>query len=224
MDPAKAVGGDFYDFFFTDKDHLCLVMADVSGKGIPAAMFMMNSKVMLQNIAGTCKSPAEILKKGNDTLCSNEDSEMFVTVWLGILDLKTGRIVAANAGHEYPSVRHSGGGYELYTDKHGLVLGGMEGVSYKEYEFELAPGDSLFLYTDGVPEATNSSEEMFGTDRMLEALNTDPDAAPDQILANVRKAVDEFVMDYEQFDDLTMMCIRYNGSAPQKTAAKKNRD
>ena len=221
MDPAKAVGGDFYDFFFIDKDHLCLVMADVSGKGIPAAMFMMNSKVMLQNIAGTCKSPAEILKKGNDTLCSNEDSEMFVTVWLGILDLKTGKIVAANAGHEYPSVRHLGGGYELYTDKHGLVLGGMEGVSYKEYEFELAPGDSLFLYTDGVPEATNSSEEMFGTDRMIEALNTDPDAAPDQILANVRKAVDEFVMDYEQFDDLTMMCIRYNGSNAAKGGRKK---
>ena len=216
MDPARAVGGDFYDFFFVDEDRLCLVMADVSGKGIPAAMFMMNSKVMLQNIAGSGKSPAEILTKGNETLCSNEDSGMFVTVWLGILDLTTGKIVAANAGHEYPAIRHSGSGYELFTDKHGLVLGGMEGVNYREYELELAPGDSLFLYTDGVPEATNSSEEMFGTDRMLAALNSEPDADPDQILANVRKSVDEFVMDYEQFDDLTMLCIRYNGNTKKK--------
>ena len=213
MDPAREVGGDFYDFFFTDEDHLCLVMADVSGKGIPAAMFMMNSKVMLQNLAGSGKGPAEILRRANESLCRNNETEMFVTVWLGVLDLKTGKITAANAGHEYPAIQHSGSGYELYIDKHGFVLGGMEGVKYSEYELELGPSDSLFLYTDGVPEATNSKEEMFGTDRMLAALNSDPDASPEQILAGVRSAVDDFVEDYEQFDDLTMLCIRYNGPA-----------
>ena len=211
MDPARSVGGDFYDFFFVDEDHLCLVMADVSGKGIPAAMFMMNSKVMIQNIAGSGRSPGEILTRANETLCSNNETEMFVTVWLCMLDLKTGRVVAANAGHEYPSVRHSGEKYELYIDKHGLVLGGMKGIKYRDYELELAPGDSLFVYTDGVPEATSSNNEMFGTDRMLDALNSEPDADPEKILANVRKAVDDFVKDHEQFDDLTMLCIRYNG-------------
>ena len=221
MDPAREVGGDFYDFFFTDEDHLCLVMADVSGKGIPAAMFMMNSKVMLHNLASTGKSPAEILITANESLCSNNSTEMFVTVWLGILDLTTGKIVAANAGHEYPTIRHSDGGYELFRDRHGLVLGGMEGVSYREYELELGAGDSLFLYTDGVPEATNSSNEMFGTDRMLDALNSDPDAAPLQILVNVRKAVDDFVQDFEQFDDLTMLCIKYNGNGSAISGEKE---
>ena len=211
MDPAREVGGDFYDFFFVDEEHLCLVMADVSGKGIPGAMFMMNSKVMLQNLAGAGNGPAELLTKANESICRNNETEMFVTVWLGILDLTTGKIMAANAGHEYPAIRHSGSGYELYRDKHGFVVGGMEGIRYKEYELELGRGDSLFLYTDGVPEATNSREEMFGTDRMLAALNIEPDASPEQTLANVRSAVDDFVQDYEQFDDLTMLCIRYNG-------------
>lgn len=210
MEPAREVGGDFYDYFFIDEDHLCLVMADVSGKGIPAAMFMMNSKVTLQGLAASGHDPAEILIKANEALCKNNVG-MFVTVWLGILDLKTGKLQAANAGHEYPAVRHSDGSYELYKDKHGFVLGGMEGIAYKDYELELKKGDSLFLYTDGVPEATNSSEEMLGTDRMLDALNKDPDASPEDTLANVRKAVDDFVKDFEQFDDLTMLCIRYYG-------------
>ena len=211
MDPAKEVGGDFYDFFLVDDDHLCLVMADVSGKGVPAALFMMVSKVILQSYGNMGQSAAEILTKTNEAICSNNQAEMFVTVWLGILEISTGKLTAANAGHEYPVLRKPGGGFELVKDKHGLVIGGMEGVRYREYELQMEPGSKLFLYTDGVPEATDADNNMFGADRMVAALNTDPEAAPEQILKNVRAAVDAFVKDAEQFDDLTMLCLEYHG-------------
>ena len=209
MDPAKEVGGDFYDFFLVDDDHLCMVMADVSGKGVPAALFMMASKIILANNAMMGKSPAQILTDTNAAICSNNREEMFVTVWLGILEISTGKLTAANAGHEYPVIRHANGAFELYKDKHGFVIGGMDGIRYKEYELTLEPGSKLFLYTDGVPEATDAHDELFGTDRMIEALNSDAGAAPEQILKNVRAAVDGFVKDAEQFDDLTMLCLEY---------------
>ena len=212
MDPAKEVGGDFYDFFLIDDDHLCLVLADVSGKGVPAALFMMASKIILANHAMLGKSPAEILNSTNAAICSNNREEMFVTVWLGILEISTGKLTAANAGHEYPVIRHAGGAFELLKDKHGIVIGGMDGTQYNEYELQMEPGAKLFLYTDGVPEATDSAGEMFGTERMLEALNQEPDAGPETILGNVRKAVDGFVKEAEQFDDLTMLCMEYNGA------------
>ena len=211
MDPAKEVGGDFYDFFMIDEDHLGMVIADVSGKGIPAAMFMMFSKNIIANNAMLGKLPAKALEDANNSICKNNSEEMFVTVWLGILEISTGHVVAANAGHEYPAIKSADGGFELFKDKHGLVVGGMEGLRYREYELQLEPGSKIFVYTDGVPEATNADEEMFGTDRMIEALNTDPGAAPKQILKNVRSAVDDFVKDAEQFDDLTMLCLEYRG-------------
>ena len=211
MDPAKEVGGDFYDFFLIDDDHLGLVMADVSGKGVPAALFMMISKILVQNNAMTGRSPAEVLKAVNDQICSNNREEMFVTVWFGVLDIQTGKITAANAGHEYPAMMLTDGKFELVKDKHGFVIGGMEGMRYKEYELQLSPGSRLFLYTDGVPEATDANGEMFGTDRMLAALNIAPDADPKTILKNVREAVDSFVKEAEQFDDLTMLCVEYKG-------------
>ena len=210
MDPAREVGGDFYDYFLIDDDHLCMVMADVSGKGIPAALFMMVSKVILQSCAMLGRAPAEILTKTNEALSSNNQVDMFVTVWLGILEISTGKLTAANAGHEYP-VLCLDKKFELLKDKHGFVIGGMENMKYREYEIALAPGDKLFLYTDGVPEATDAENQMFGTERMLAALNEAPAAAPEQILKNVRRAVDEFVRDAEQFDDLTMLCLEYRG-------------
>ena len=210
MEPAREVGGDFYDFFLIDEDHLCLVMADVSGKGVPAALFMMISKVILQSCAMLGQSAAEILVKTNDAICSSNQVEMFVTVWTGILEISTGRIIAANAGHEYPAVMHNGE-FTLLKDKHGLVIGGMDGVQYTEYEIDMKPGDKLFLYTDGIPEATDKDEKMFGTQRMLDALNKDPGADPRQILENVREDVDDFVMGAEQFDDMTMLCLEYKG-------------
>ncbi len=211
MTPAKEVGGDFYDFFFIDDDHLCLVIADVSGKGVPAALFMMVSKIVLQSSAMLGISPAEILKKTNDSLCANNQEEMFVTVWVGILEMSTGKLTASNAGHEYPVIRHADGKFELFKDKHGFVIGGMEGVRYKNYSVQLEPGAKLFVYTDGVPEATDADNQLFGTDRLVEALNHDPEASPEKLLKNVRKAVDNFVKDAEQFDDLTMLCVEYKG-------------
>ena len=211
MDPAKEVGGDFYDFFLIDEDHLCLVMADVSGKGIPAALFMMISKVILQSCAMLGISAGEILKKMNDGICSNNKVEMFITVWVGILEISTGKMTAANAGHEYPVLMRAGEEFRLLKDKHGFVIGGMAGMNYKEYEIQLNPGDKLFVYTDGVPEATDEAKNMFGTERMLAALNEAKDGTPEQALKSVRQAVDGFVKDEEQFDDLTMLCMEYKG-------------
>ncbi|HAG12475.1 MAG TPA: hypothetical protein DCG49_01265 [Ruminococcus sp.] len=214
MEPAREVGGDFYDFFLIDEDHLCLVMADVSGKGIPAALFMMISKTILQSCAMLGSTPAEILTKTNEALCSNNQVEMFVTVWVGILEIPTGKLTCANAGHEYPVLKRKDGTFELYKDKHSFAVGGMEGIRYKEYTLQFTPGDRLFLYTDGVPEATNADNEMFGIENMLAALNQQPDAAPQELLSNVRDAVQEFVKEAEQFDDLTMMSLEYNGIRP----------
>lgn len=211
MNPAREVGGDFYDYFMTDDDHLWLVIADVSGKGIPAALFMMISMIILRIHARTSESPAEILSKANESISTRNTAEMFVTVWIGVLEISTGKITAANAGHEYPAIKHADGKFELLKDKHGLVLGGMEGVSYTEYEVELEPDSKLFVYTDGVPEATAKDKEMFGTDRMIDALNKNPDASPEEILRNVRSDVDDFVQDAVQFDDLTMLCLEYKG-------------
>ena len=211
MVPAKEVGGDFYDFFLIDDDHLGLVMADVSGKGVPAALFMMVSKIILQSCAMLGRSPAEILTKTNEALCSNNQVDMFVTVWLGILEISTGKLTAANAGHEYPAIRQNGGEFVLYKEKHGFAVGGMEGSRYTEYELQLKPGDKLFLYTDGVPEATDKEDKMFGNERMLSALNNKAEADPRLLLMNVRTSVNAFVKDAEQFDDLTMMCLEYKG-------------
>ena len=211
MDPAKEVGGDFFDFFLIDEDHLGLVIADVSGKGIPAALFMMASKIILQSCAMLGHSPAAILTKTNEAICSNNQEQMFVTVWLGILEISTGRLTAANAGHEYPMVKEPDGSFAPLKDKHGLVIGGMNGVRYLEYEIRLAPGAKIFVYTDGVPEATDANNELFGTARMIAALNDAKDETPEAILHSVRRAVNDFVQDAEQFDDLTMLCLEYKG-------------
>ena len=215
MDPARDVGGDFYDFFFIDEDHLCLVIADVSGKGIPAALFMMFAKRIIEDFAITEHGANIILEKTNELLCDNNQAEMFVTVWLGILEMSTGSLTAANAGHEYPAIRKKDGPFELYKDKHGFVIGGMEDVHYREYELQMNPGDKIFVYTDGVTEATAANGELFGTERMIAALSTCGDCRPEDILHGVRSAVDAFVGDAEQFDDLTMMCVEYLGPEPQ---------
>ena len=211
MDPAKEVGGDFYDFFFIDDDHLCLVIADVSGKGIPAAMFMTISKIILANTAKLGKSPAETLENANSAICPNNREEMFVTVWMGILELSTGTLTASNAGHEYPILKEPDGKFEMLKDRHGFVIGAMEGLNYHSYEMRIEPGSTLFLYTDGLPEATDTEKCMFGTDRILEVLNINPDQNPEQILQTMTEAVNDFVKDAEQFDDLTMLCLHYKG-------------
>ena len=213
MNPAKEVGGDFYDFFFIDDDHLALVIADVSGKGVPASLFMVIAKTIIKNraLSGNIPSPAQILHDANNQLCEGNEAGLFVTAWLGILDLNTGIVTAANAGHEFPAVRQPGKNFELVQDKHGLVLAGFEGSIYTDYEIKLEKGATLFVYTDGVPEATNGANELFEFERTVQALNINPDASPKELLGVVRGEVDKFVGDAPQFDDLTMLAIKYNG-------------
>ena len=209
MDPAREVGGDFYDCFMIDDDHLCMVIADVSGKGIPAALFMTISKTILKSCAMLGHSAADILTKTNEGLTADNQTGMFVTVWLGIMEISTGKLSCANAGHEYPAIKRKGGAFELYKDKHSFVLGGMAGMPYKEYDLQLDHGDMLFLYTDGVPEASDVKNNMYGTSRMIDALNANPEASPKQLLENTRADISRFVRDAEQFDDLTMVCLEY---------------
>ena len=211
MKPAKDVGGDFYDFFKISENVVGLVMADVSGKGIPAALFMMMSKIMVQNFALTLGGPGEVLQKVNDQICTNPVEEMFVTVWLGFLDLRTGLLTAANAGHEYPILMAPGGEFELLKDRHGLVVGGMEGYPYQEYQLKLEVGSRLFLYTDGLPEATDTENRMFGIERTLKSLNEVKNGTPREVLDHVTKSVADFVGNAPQFDDTTMLCLDYRG-------------
>lgn len=207
MQPAKEVGGDFYDFFLIDDDHLAVVIADVSGKGVPAALFMVIAKTLLKNRAQMGDSPAKVLEVVNNQLCENNKAEMFVTVWFGVMQISTGKIVAANAGHEKPIIRKADGEFEIFKDKHGFVMGGMEGMKYKEYEFEIEKGGCLFVYTDGVPEATSSDSELFGMERLVQVLNEEKDAPLPDILKSVKVSIDKFVKDAPQFDDITMLAL-----------------
>ena len=213
MTPAKEVGGDFYDYFLIDEDHLGLVIADVSGKGIPAALFMMVAMDQIRHAAMGEKSPEKALQLVNAQLCSRNAEEMFVTAWLGILELSTGRLETANAGHEYPAIKHADGSFTLLKGKHGLVLGAMDSVRYTKVGIDLEPGAKLFVYTDGLTEATSAENLLFGTERMTEALRRGENGSPEQIMETVADAVDRFVGSAPQFDDLTMLCVRYNGPA-----------
>ena len=217
MDPAKEVGGDFYDFFKIDEDHLAVLIADVSGKGIPGALFMMVSKMMIFNNAKMIgNDPAAILKAVNDSIMENNKAEMFVTVWLGILELSTGHMVCANAGHEYPYIQRAGGQFELVKDKHGFVIGGMNNIKYKNYDIDLNAGDCVYVYTDGAPEANNPEGEMFGTDRMTDVLNKDPERSMYDLLNDMKDSIFEFTRDAVQFDDITMVGLRYFGGSNMK--------
>ena len=217
MDPAKEVGGDFYDFFLIDDNHLAMLIADVSGKGIPAALFMMSSMILLKTRLMTDKSPADVMRSVNEELCSNNVAKMFVTVWIGILDLRNGKMVCSNAGHEYPVHRINGKQFSLVKDHHCPVLGVMDDIEFKDYTMTLGKGDTIFVYTDGVPEADNPQGEFYGTDRMVDALNSNSqDASPEDIIHSVRKDVDRFASGSEQFDDITMLCLKYNGPEEKK--------
>ncbi len=208
MTPAREVGGDFYDYFMADDDHLCLVIADVSGKGMPAALFMMKSKQIIKEIALSGGTPEQILAKANNALCEDNSRMMFVTVWLGILELSTGKLSAANAGHEYPVVRQPGEEFRLLKDQHGTALGLFPQNTYNGYELPMKKGSTLFVYTDGVDEAFNSERKMFKTDRLLSALNGSVSPDPRTLTADVRKAIDDFIGDVPPSDDITMLCIR----------------
>lgn len=216
MTPAKEVGGDFYDFFLVDDDHICLVMADVSGKGVPAALFMMISKILIRNRMQSGERPSVALKNVNNQLMEGNELELFVTVWLAVVEISTGKGVEVNAGHEHPVLRRSDGDFELIKYRHSLALAAMENVPFREREFQLYPGDTVFVYTDGVAEAANEDNELYGTDRMLKILNKNPDAEPEEVLRGVMRGINTFVDGAEQFDDITMLCFRYNGPLEEK--------
>lgn len=211
MKTAKEVGGDFYDYYIIDKDHLAFTIADVSGKGIPAAMFMMESKVMLKNLAKTLISPEEVVSRANDGLAQNNDANMFVTAWFGVLDLKTGHVKFANAGHNSPLIYRKDGSWEYITQKKNLVLAAMEGMKYTLQEFDLNPGDRIYLYTDGVTEATRSDGALYGEDRLQKYLNKAKKDSLEDVLKGVKKDIDQFIDGADQFDDITMLTIEYRG-------------
>ncbi len=213
MTPAKEVGGDFYDFFLVDDDHLAMVIADVSGKGIPASLFMMISKILLKNRLKAGDSPSAALERVNNQLIENNiKPKQFVTVWMAVLELSTGKGTAANAGHEHPVLKRADGSYELVEYRHSPPVSLVKKMRFREHDFEMHAGDRLFVYTDGVAEAMNLDRELYGTERLLTVLNSDPNASPQQVLENVTGGINAFVGDAEQFDDITMLSFVYNGS------------
>ena len=208
MTPAKEVGGDFYDYYMLDGDHLVVTVADVSGKGVGAALFMARSMTILKARVKTLRDPAAVLTAANNELCRNNE-EMFVTVWLGILELSTGKLTFGNAGHEPPLLRHDGS-YAFVTQKPGFVLGCVEDVPYQNQELTLEAGDLLFQYTDGVTEATNAAEEQFGMERLLEAVNVRAGLDGGALLGEMLKRVLDFTGDAPQYDDVTMLALSFH--------------
>ena len=211
MTPAREVGGDFYDFFMVDDDHLAVVIADVSGKGIPAALFMTSSMTLIKSYTTSGHDPGDILSLVNERLCDKNPEGMFVTAWLGILDIRSGKLRAANAGHEYPILKDPDGAFGLIKDKHGFVLGGMGGMKYNSYEIDMHHGSMILLYTDGLAEAENEGEEFFGTDRILDTVNVLDKCDPKAVLDSLQKAVARFSAGEPQVDDLTMVCLEFRG-------------
>ena len=209
MTPAKEVGGDFYDFFLVDDDHLAIVIADVSDKGVPAALFMVIAKTLIKNRALMGGSPSEILFDVNNQLHEGNDEMLFVTVWLGILEISTGKVTATNAGHECPAIVRAGGKFELIEPEHDPAIAVMSDMEFSNHEFTLNPGDGLYLYTDGVAEANNPDGELFGTDRMLDVLNSHAGESAQDILHSIQGELDGFVRKAAQFDDITMLFLRY---------------
>ena len=209
--PAKEVGGDFYDFFKIDNDHLCVVIGDVSGKGVAAALFMMVARIILRTMTKNLKSISEAFNKTNYALAKRNRLNMFVTVWAGIIDLRTGHIDFASAGHNPPVLRHKDGTAEFIPSKSSVVMAAMEDTIYKQQSYDLQPGDTLFLYTDGVTEATNSNNVLFGDNRLLEIIRKGGEQSPADTCALVKKEIDNFVQDVPQFDDITMLAVKFNG-------------
>lgn len=208
MTPAKEVGGDFYDYYMLDDDHLVVTVADVSGKGVGAALFMARSMTILKARVKTLRDPAAVLASANEELCLNNE-EMFVTVWLGIVELSTGKLTFGNAGHEPPLLRHNGS-YAFVTQKPGFVLGCVEDVPYQNQELQLEAGDLLFQYTDGVTEATAAGGEQFGMERLLETVNNHAGLGGEELLGEMLNRVLDFTGDAPQYDDVTMLALSFH--------------
>ena len=212
MDPARVVGGDLYDFFFIDDDHLALLIADVAGKGIPASLFEMEAKTMIGDKAVSGKTPAGILTEVNAELIRNNNEQLFITTWLMIIELSTGKALEANAGHVKPAYSRAGGPFELVSNTHSLALAALDEITIEDHQWTLQRGDKIFVYTDGVTEAEGDDGELFGSKRMLEALNEVTDKEQKDILIHVKERVGSFVGEKPQSDDLTMLGFTFYGS------------
>ena len=211
MDTAKEVGGDFYDFYFVGENKLGFLIADVSGKGIPAAMFMMTAKTIIKGYAESGIPVDEVFTIANAKLCESNEAGMFVTAWMGVLDITTGKVEFANAGHNPPLVRHGDGTFEYLRARPGFVIAGMEGVKYRKNELYLAPGDEIYLYTDGVTEATDTNNGLYGEERLNALLDSLHGLSGEEVCRAVKGDIDAFVGDAPQFDDITMLYLKYNG-------------
>lgn len=213
MTPAKEVGGDFYDFFLVDDTHLAVVMADVSGKGVPAALFMVIAKTLIKNHTQLGKTPAEVFTAVNEQLCENNDAGMFVTAFMGVLDFSNGKFVYVNAGHNAPLIKKASGGFEWLKARPGFVLAGMEGVKYRQAELTLEKGDVFFTYTDGVTEALNHAQELYSDPRLLETLNTDTAKRleVEELVHYLFQDIKSFANGAEQADDITLLALKYIG-------------
>ena len=211
MRPAKEVSGDFYDFFMIDDDHIALVIGDVSGKGISAALFMMTAKTTLKDCALLEHEYIQnLIREVNDKLCEGNEAMLFVTLWFGILTIPTGEINYVNAGHEYPALRRGGGDFKLINDIHARPLAILKNILFASGKLKLNKGDAIFLYTDGIIEAHNKNDVQFGEDRLIQALNENPDGTPQELENSVLKNLSKFTGDSPQFDDVTMLCLKYN--------------
>lgn len=209
MNPAKEVGGDFYDFFMVDEHHLAIVMADVSGKGVPAALFMVIGKTLIKDHTQPGKDLGEVFTEVNDLLCESNSEGLFITAFEGVLNLVNGEFLFVNAGHEIPFICKKDAAFESYKIHPGFVLAGMEGMKYQCGSLQMEVGDKLYQYTDGVTEATNKDNELYGMNRLKEILVNNSALPPAELLTKVKEDVDKFVGEAPQFDDITMLCLEY---------------
>lgn len=224
MHPAKEVGGDFYDFFLVNEDKLAVIVADVSGKGVPAALFMVIAKTLIKNYTQMDIEPSEVFTTVNHLLCDGNDAGLFVTAWMGVLEIETGKLTYVNAGHNPPLIKRAGGNFEYLRERTGFVLAGMDGIKYRQNTFDLHPGDRVFLYTDGVTESTNEHEELYGEERLQHFLNNHETGNTEEILDALRKDLRDFSNEAPQFDDITMLLLDYKGKVTMKEKVFEAKD
>lgn len=224
MHPAKEVGGDFYDFFLVNEDKLAVIVADVSGKGVPAALFMVIAKTLIKNYTQMDMEPSEVFTTVNHLLCDGNDAGLFVTAWMGVLEIETGKLTYVNAGHNPPLIKRAGGNFEYLRERTGFVLAGMDGIKYRQNTFDLHPGDRIFLYTDGVTESTNEHEELYGEERLQHFLNNHETGNTEEILDVLRKDLRDFSNEAPQFDDITMLLLDYKGKVTMKEKVFEAKD
>lgn len=209
LKPAREIGGDFYDYFFVERNKLCICVGDVSGKGVPAALFMAVAKTMIKSTSADDHSPASIITRVNDEISQDNPSCMFITLFLGILDTETGELQYTNGGHPYPYLKHADGSVSTLEHLHGPVVGAMDGMAYGEDTVKLAKGDQLLIFTDGITEAMDLSDQLYGEQRVIDLFESEAKGSPESLVASSLASVESFAGEAEQADDITILAIEY---------------